>query len=354
MPRTYRLLYNKVYAFDNLHAAYLKARRGKRYRPEVLGFSAHLEERLLQLQLELANGSYHTGEYRRFEVTEPKRRLVAALPFRDRVVQHALCNIIEPIFEARFIEDSYACRVGKGTHAGADRLTAFLRKAQRANGETWILKGDIAKYFPSIDHELLMSIIGRTIRCQATMRLVREIVHSWHTDGRAGKGIAIGNLTSQLFANIYLNELDQFVKHGLRQRYYIRYMDDFVIVGADKGALHSVRQDIADFLIDSLALELNTKTQIFPLAHGVDFLGYRIWPTHRLLRKSSIRRMRRKLKHFAKLYATGSMDLEDIDKSVQSWLGHSSHANTYNLRKHIFGECILQRTPALLELATEE
>lgn len=347
MPKTYRLLYHKVYAFDNLHAAYRRARRGKRYRTEVLSFSAHLEENLLKLQLELANGSYRTGDYRCFEVREPKRRLVAALPFRDRVVQHALCNIIGPIFDVRFISDSYACRVGKGTHAGADRVTAFLRRAQKANDETWILKGDVAQYFPSIDHEVLIGIIGRTIRCEATMRLVREIVSSWHTPGQEGKGIAIGNLTSQLFANIYLNDLDQFVKHRLRQRYYVRYMDDFVVVGSGKTPLHSVRQNISEFLTEQLDLGLNTKTQVFPMAQGVDFLGYRIWPTHRLLRKDSVKRMRRKLRRFSEGYASGDVDLEQINMSVQSWLGHSRHANTHNLRRRIFGSFVLRGGSAI-------
>jgi retron-type reverse transcriptase len=341
MPKTYGRLYNRICEFGNLHQAYLKARRNKRYRAEVLAFSAHLEEELLQLQQELLTGTYHTGTYRRFEVREPKRRLVAALPFRDRVVQHALYNIIEPIFESRFIHDSYACREGKGTHAGADRVTAFLRKAHREHGQVWILKGDIAHYFPSVDHQVLLAIIERTIRCDATMGLVREIVDSWHTAGARGRGIPIGNLTSQLFANLYLNELDQFVKHELRQRHYARYMDDFVVIGGDKAALNGLRQDITEFLAEKLALGMNSKTKIFAAAQGVDFLGYRIWATHRLLRKGSIKRMKHALRHFIRLYAGGDITLGRINASVQSWLGHCSHADTYNLRKRLLAEANL-------------
>ena len=343
MPKTYRHLYNTICEFGNLHQAYLKARRNKRYRPEVLAFSAHLEEELLQLRQELLSGNYRTGDYRCFEVQEPKRRLVAALPFRDRVVQHALCNIIEPILDSRFIHDSYACRTGKGAHAGADRVTAFLREAHRNNGQAWVLKGDVAQYFPSVDHEILLGLVGRTIRCGATMNLAREIVNSWHTAGMHGRGIAIGNLTSQLFANLYLNELDQFVKHELRQRHYIRYMDDFIVVGDDKATLNSIRQNVVEFLADKLALRTNSKTQVFPAAQGVDFLGYRIWATHRLLRKGSIKRMKRKLRHFSELYARGDIDLGRISASVQSWVGHCGHADTYNLRNRIFAEVNLTR-----------
>ena len=342
MPKTYRHLYDDICAFENLHLAYLKARRDKRYRPKVLEFSAHLEEELLRLQSELMMGAYRTGEYRRFMVYEPKARQIAALPFRDRVEQHALCNVIEPIFDVRFIHDSYACRKGKGTHAGADRVTEFLRRAQREFSEVWVLKGDVAKYFPSVKHDTLLSIIGRTIRCGKTLGLIRDVVGSWHTMGEPGRGIPIGNLTSQLFANIYLNEFDQFVKHQLRQRLFVRYMDDFLVIGSNKRELHRIRQDIADFLSNVLSLRLNSKTQVYPAAQGIDFLGYRMWATHRLLRKSSVKRMRRKLKAFAEGYADGSRTFEEINASVQSWLGHAGHADTYRLRCRLFADFVLK------------
>ena len=258
MPKTYRHLYDQITAFENLHRAYLQARRNKRYRSEVLGFSAHLEEELLRLQQELVAKSYRTGRYRRFMIREPKARLVAALPFRDRVVHHALCNVIGPILEATFINDSYACQAGKGTHAGADRLTQFLRQAQREHDEVWVLKGDIAQYFPSVDHDILWRLIGRKIKCSGTMWLIEGILDSWHTDGRAGKGIPIGNLTSQLWANLYLNELDQFVKHGLKCQWYERYMDDWVVLDSSKKRLQAVGVDIADFLHERLKLRKKT------------------------------------------------------------------------------------------------
>ena len=332
--KTHRNLYPLVYAFNNLYLAYMKARRGKRYKPEVLQFSANLERELIALYRELAGRSYRTGEYRRFTVYEPKKREVAALPFRDRVVHHALCNVIEPIFERGFIRDSYACRVGKGTHAAAGRLTEFLRGAHRRWGGCYVLKADVAGYFPGVDHGVLLDILGRKIACSETMGLIEEILDSWNGD--VGRGIPIGNLASQLFANVYLNEFDQFVKHGLRARYYVRYMDDMILLAADKATLWGWQSRIEQFLDEALRLHLNNKTDIFPEVRGVDFVGYRTWRTHRLLRKRSVRRMRRQLKRFQERYASGEVSLAEIDRAIQSWVGHARHADTYNLRCKLF------------------
>ena len=343
MPKTYRHLFEQIVAFDNLHRAYIKARRNKRYRPEALSFSANLESELLEVRRELIGQTYRTGEYRRFTVREPKTRLVAALPFRDRVVHHALCNIIGPIFEVTFIHDSYACRVGKGTHVGADRVTEFLRRACRERGQVWVLKGDVAGYFPSVNHAALLAIIERKIKCPGALWLIEEILDSWHTEGWLGSGIPIGNLTSQLWANLYLNELDQFVKHKLKRRWYVRYMDDWVVLADNKGELQQVKADIADFLGDHLVLKLNSKTSVFPAAQGIDFLGYRIWATHRLLRKSSVKRMKSKLRQFERGYSDGNIDLEHITASIMSWLGHASHADCYGLKKQLFQNFELRR-----------
>ena len=335
MAKTYKNLYSHIADFENLHAAYLKARRNKRFKPDVLRFSANLEANLVALREELLDKTYCTGEYYVFEVYEPKKRIVAALPFRDRVVHHAICNVIEPIWEARFIHDSYACRVGKGTHAGADRVTEFLRRAKREWEEVYVLKLDIKGYFPSVDHGVLLGLLERRIACKDTRRLIRGIVESWPVDG-GEKGIPIGNLTSQLFANVYLHEMDKFVKHELRARFWVRYMDDAVIIHGDKAWLTETKLQLAGFLAKCLALTLNSKTNIFPLAQGINFLGYRIWPTHRLLRKSSAKRMRRRLKRFKRGYSKGNIGLDHINASIQSWLGHCRHADTYKLRCKLF------------------
>ena len=189
-----------------------------------------------------------------FTIYEPKQRQIAALPFRDRVVHHALCRVIEPIWEARFIHDSYACRIGKGTHAGADRLTQFLREARR-EGEVYVLKMDVRAYFPGVQHGILLQLLARRIRCSETMRLIEEIISSWPVSG-TGVGLPIGNLTSQLCANIYLHELDQFAKQDLKAKRYLRYMDDAVIVHNDKKWLRAAHKSIAEFLDEQLCLQL--------------------------------------------------------------------------------------------------
>lgn len=343
MVKTYNNLYPLIYDFENLYRAYLKARRNKRYQQEVLTFTVNLGENLLQIQNELIWKTYRTGPYRFFYVHDPKTRLVAALPFKDRVVQHALCNIIEPIFESRFIYDSYACRVGKGTHAGADRVTQFLRIAQRKWERVYCLKGDIAQCFPSINHAILKAIIRKRITCPDTLWLIDEIIDSGGDGSDCPRGLPIGNLTSQLWANVYLDQLDHFVKEVLRERYYVRYMDDFVVIGGDKRHLWEVKKEIEGFLADKLDLRLNDKTGVWPISQGIDFLGYRIWPTHRLVRKSSIKRMKRKLKAFQRKFRGGRISLDKINATIQSWLGHVSHANSYNLRRKLLENFVLTR-----------
>ncbi len=332
--KTHNNLYSRIYDFKNLYSAFLKARRNKRYRPEVLKFNAQLEENLIEIQNELIWKTYQTGRYRSFYVYEPKQRLIMALPFRDRIVHHALCNIIEPVFDRTFIFDSYACRHGKGTHAGADRLTSFLRRAHRIWPKVYCLKADIHQYFPSVSHNILFALIERKIQCGDTLRLIFEIINSTaDPEDPNPVGIPIGNLTSQLAANIYLNELDRFVKHDLRMKFYIRYLDDFVVLLDNKKALWGIRQEIENFLWSHLRLKYNPKTDIFPASRGIDFLGYRIWPTHRLLRKSSIKRIRKKLKSFEKRWRDGTITLDEIRQSIASWIGHARHCNAYFLRR---------------------
>ena len=349
--KTYGGLFERVYAFDALHAAYRRARLGKRDQAEVQKFEQDLEGNLIQLQNELIWGTYQTGRYRTFIVNEPKERLVAALPFRDRVVQHALVAVIEPIWEARFIADNYACRPGRGTHRGADRAEAMLRKVKREHGKVCVLKGDVAKYFPSIDHEILRGLFARRIRCRRTMALLNDIIDSSNqVNERFGVGVPIGNLVSQLAANVYLHELDLFAKHDLRERHYIRYMDDFVVVHHDKEHLHRVLARIESFLADRLRLSTNRKTQVFPVGivrgRALDFLGYQIWPTHRRLRRDSITRIGGSLRALRRYYAQGRVSLARVSQSVQSWCNHASHANTYRLRAAVLDRFAFVRNPS--------
>ena len=270
MAKTHKNLYPQIYDFENLHTAYLKARKGKRYAADVLKFSIRLEENLIDLQNHLIWKTYQPSPYRYFTVYEPKERPIAALPFRDRVLHHALCNIIEPIFERSMIFDSYACRVGQGVLAGVNRTTQYLRRARTKWGRVYCLKADITKFFPSIDHTALKKLIRRRIACPDPLDLMELIIDSSGTE----RGLPIGNLTSQLWANVYLNELDHFCKETLQVRKYLRYMDDFVLFHPDKQFLHTALQEIRGFLDDNLRLSLNAKTQIFPVGpRSVDFLG---------------------------------------------------------------------------------
>lgn len=356
MAKSYRHLFEQIYSFDNLHRAYLKARKGKRSRPEVQRFEQDLEGNLIQLQNELIWGQYKTGNYRLFKVYEPKERQVAALPFRDRVVQHALVTAIEPIWEKRFVNDSYACRPGRGTHAGADRAEAYLRKVKREHGQVYVFKADIAKYFQSIDHGILKSLLRRYIKCRRTLDLVCGIIDSSAKPGDVRPtGLPIGNLTSQLCANIYLHHLDEFVKYELREPYYARYMDDTVIIHHDKAHLQEVRIEFETFLWERLRLRTNIKTQVFPVGcyrgRALDFLGYRIWPTHRKLRVGSIRRIKKTLKRLQSMYAKGFVTMDRVRQSVTSWVGHACHAEAFGLRRALLGSFVFSR-PAVSRPAT--
>lgn len=334
-------LYKKLVQFDGLLEAAYQCKKGKTKSASTLRFFDNLEENIISLQNDLIWGSYTPSGYRHFFVFEPKRRLISAPSFRDRVLHRAVHNLIEPLFDSRFEYDSYACRKGKGAHAGADRAQLFIRQVERRYGKAYALKADISRYFSSIDHLILKGLLQEKIGCGCMLKLLFLIIDTSPTD-TPGVGIPLGNLTSQLFANIYLHELDRYAKHALQAKRYIRYMDDFVLIHHDKAVLHAWRLQIEDFLRDELRLRTNQKTQVFPIGvdkgRSLDFLGYRVYASHRLLRKSSVKRIKTKLKKYRRKYASGDMTLSDINPKIQSWLGHASHANSYNLKKKLFSE----------------
>lgn len=275
---------------------------------------------------------------------------MSAPPFRDRIVHHALCNVIEPLFEAKMIYDSYACRIGKGTHKAADRTQEFLCSAQTKWNQVYCLKCDIKQYFPSIPHDILKRIIRKTIACRDTLWLIDKMIDNGVTpETITPRRLPIGALTSQLLANVYMGQVDHFVKEELQEHYYIRYMDDFIVLSDSKEHLWEVKRQIEHYINQELLLEFNKKTTIFPISQGVDFVGYRIWPTHRLLRKRSVKKFKRKLKVFEQKYAEGEIEFKEIDCCVQSWLGHAKHANTYHLRRKVFDEFKLVRRVTLSE-----
>ena len=345
MPKTHGDLWDEIISWDNLHSAYKEAARGKRYRIDVLKFTQNVEENLLNIQNHLMWRSWGPGAWNEFEVYEPKKRLIQAPPFNDRVVHHALVRVVESLFERKFIHDSYACRKGRGVHGAALRLQSFLRRANRKwGGSVYALKADIAAYFPSVRHDRLMDILARTIRDRSVLWLCETIINGC---GANGKGIPVGALTSQLFANIYLNELDHFVKDGLGKQFYVRFMDDWVILAPSKTALHEDRAKIEPYLTGHLGLALNPKTQVFPVTRGIDFVGYRTWATHILPRKRNVLRARRRFRMLARAYTAGRVDLPDIAPSVHSFLGYMKHCAGMLTVYHILSGFALRRRRAL-------
>lgn len=325
-------MFDQIIQFENLMDAANDAAKGKRFKAPIMRYMANVEEHVINTQNHLVWGSYLPSPHRRFLVYEPKIRTISAPPFHDRVVHHAIHRVIEPVIDKRFIFDSYACRVGKGTHAAAGRAQKFIRISKRNHGRTYALKADIAKFFNSINHFTLKFTLRKHISCKRTLNLLDKIIDNSDTD-TPGVGIPIGNLTSQLFANVYLNELDQFVKHELREKHYVRYMDDFIVIHHDKTHLQRVRSQIESFLAISLQLSTNSKTQVFPVSTGraLDFVGYRIYATHKLLRKCTEKRFKHKVKRLRRMYANSEIELSDIKPVIASYIGCASHTNSYNL-----------------------
>jgi len=325
---THKNLFQEVCKLENLYNAYLRARRGKNNSTEVLKFTYNLENELFKLQEEIKNQKFITGKYRHFTIFEPKERKISALPFRDRIVHHAICSVIEVIFNSKFIYDSYACRKGKGTHMGANRLQKFIRKCNNF----YVLKCDVSKYFLSVNHEILKKTIREKISDYKLLQLLDGIIDSTNTE----KGIPIGNLTSQLFANIYLNKLDEYIKYELKIKYYIRYMDDFVILHESKQELHQIKGQIS-FFLDSMKLTLHPKkANIFPISLGIDFLGYKIFSSYRLVRKSTVKRFLKKCKKKFKGYNSGTIEYDKLMESFNSWNAYMSHADSYALKNDLY------------------
>ncbi len=345
-------LFEKITAFENLLEASKKAQLGKRYRDSVLEFNHNLEGNLLNIQKELRTHIYKPGNYHTFRIYDPKPRLISAAPYRDRVIHHALCNIIIPPIEKRFIKDSYANREGYGTHRALNRFIDFARNSK------YILQCDIKKYFPSIDHQILKEQIRHYLKCQDTLWLVDVIIDNSNeqesvTEVFPGdtlltllerkKGLPIGNLTSQFFGNAMLNKFDHFVKEKLKAKKYLRYVDDFALFSNDWDYLVSARQEIEDYLT-SLRLKLHpVKTQLFETKQGANFLGFRVMSDRIRVRNDNLRRSRQRLRQLQYDYRYGQISLEKLVQSLQSWEAHLKHGDTYRLRQEIFETWTFQR-----------
>lgn len=350
--KRYGNLWEQVIAWENLVLAAHKARRGKRDRISVQHFEFDLERQLHQLQQELRDQTYWPGSFHTHWIYEPKQRLISAAPYRDRVVHHALMNILEPILDRHFHPDSYACRKGKGTHAAADRLQGWMRSYRYA------LQCDIQKFFPSIDHAILKGIFRRLIKDPKTLWLMDRIVDSsneqpggiyWFEGDdlfsplERKRGLPIGNLTSQWFANWYLNGLDHFVTSRLGIGGYVRYCDDFILLSHDRDLLKAGLEKI-QYYLDSLRLKCHpNRLFIRPVRAGLTFVGYRIWSTHRLLKKQNIRNFRRRIRWMKQAYAGGILEWEEIRQRIASWLGHAGHADSRHRIRRLSREWRFQR-----------
>lgn len=345
--KTYKNLYPQICDFENLYWAFRNARKGKRSKESVAAFEIDLEPNLWQLQEELTTQTYRPGPYHHFYIKDPKRRLISAAPFRDRVVHHALCQIVEPIFDRAFIHDSYACRVGKGNHRALDRCSEFAAR------HTYVLKCDVVKFFPSIDHTILRERLAARVADAQTMALIDRILDSgrgvfegeyepqWFPGddllaALRPLGLPIGNLTSQHWANVYLDPLDQFVKRELKCQAYLRYCDDFLLFHDDKTQLRRWQAEIVDCL-QGLRLTLHPgKSAVFPVRLGVEFVGFRVFSTHRRLRRENVRRIFRRLRERRSALQAGELTPQELTASVKSWVAHSRHGSTYGLRRYLF------------------
>ncbi|MBI2106395.1 hypothetical protein HYT57_00265 [Candidatus Woesearchaeota archaeon] len=330
-------LYPQIHSMKNLFLAFKEARKGKTKKYYVKRFEKNLIKQLLNLNIELKSQKYHPEPLRTFILRDPKTRKISKSVFRDRVVHHALVRMIEPIFDKNFIYDSCANRKGKGNLFALKRFDLFKRKiTNNLTSKAFCLKADIKHYFQEVNHEILLNVIERKIKDEKVMWLIKQILGG----GEQNKGMPLGNLTSQFFANIYLNELDRFVKHKLKTKYYIRYVDDFVILYNSKKQLEIWKSEIDNFLKEKLKLELHPdKSKIIPLSRGIDFVGFRNFYHHRLLRKRNIGKMFSVINKHKK----GEVSKEKLIESFQGWQAYAKWANSYKITKKVNNEIQSQK-----------
>jgi len=344
MPRRVGGLWPRLVGFPNLLLAHRKARRGKRERPAVIAFEFELERNLVRLQNQLAQRTYRPGLYRTFTIREPKPRLISAAPYRDRVVHHALMNVLEPVLDARLSPDSFACRRGRGTHACLDRYTRYARRYE------FVWHGDISRFYASLDHEIVRRALSRVLKDDRVLELLKAIIDAgpdqdvpmtWFpgddlfTPLMRRRGLPIGNLTSQWLANLYLDPLDRFVRQILRAPGYLRYCDDFCVFGNDRSRIKAQVAETHDFLVERLRLELNPRhLDVQRTGQGVTFLGMRMFPHRRRIAPASlarsVRRLRRRLARSGRV-----LDARGRLAAAMPWIAHLAHADTWGLRARV-------------------
>jgi len=319
-------LIEKIADPENIRLAFFKALKGKREKKDAKEFSEHLKEEIHSIRKEILSGSIQWGEYYSFKIFDPKERVICAAPFRDRVIHHSIINICDSVFESYLIHDSYACRRGKGLDAAIHRARSFSMHC------SWYLKLDVRKYFDSIDHEILKKLLRQRFKDRIILSIFDQIIESYSK--APGKGVPIGNLTSQYFANHYLSILDHFIKEQLRCRYYIRYMDDFVVWHDSREDLKMIHNRIDEFLKDRLSLVLKPGC-LNRSEKGLTFLGYRIFPQAMKLSRRSRDRFRKKMRLYHKKYERGEWTEEDISHRMEPLLSFVRRADSEGYRRHL-------------------
>jgi len=331
--KVYKDLFNNIISAENLFLAWDKFKSGKRSKKDVRLFEWNLEENIFKLHRDLKNKTYKHGAYHAFKISDPKPRNVHKAQVRDRILHHAIFQVLNPLFEPGFISASFSCREDYGTHKGVQYLQDVLRKASK-NGSIscFALKCDIKKFFDNIDHDILISILKRKVKDEDTVWLLKQIISSFSTCSLLGteRGVPIGNLTSQLFANIYMNEFDQFVKNSLRVKYFLRYTDDFLALSEDRTYLENLLPEIISFLGDNLSVKIHEeKTFIQKISRGVDFLGYIVFNKHKLVRTKTKKRIIKKFESKICNFTHGLISKKSLSQSLQSYLGFLGHGESF-------------------------
>lgn len=350
-------VFDTIFSMENMYLALEDASAGRRYNRDVLIYSFDAWVLLQELRKEVLSGTYSIDRYFIFYVYEPKKRMIMSIEFKHRIVQWAIYRIINPILVSGYIEDSYGCIPGRGSLSAMQRLRYWTVQVSRKDEQWFYLKLDISKYFYRVSHRILKEILAKKLKDARLLEVLYSIVDCEHTPfglphGRSPGdvpleerlfdiGMPIGNLLSQVFANIYLDVLDQFCKRELKIHYYIRYMDDVIILCNDKTRLWEWKDKIETFLLEELELHLNSKTCIRPISQGIEFVGYRIWATHVVIRKSTSLRIKRALRGMANQYANYEIALQDVSATLESYLGMLEHCDSHNLRKKILDGLVL-------------
>lgn len=340
MPKTIKNIFDSKVDYIKFYEAHTRASKNKRNRKDIISFEVDLETNVMNLTNSIKNNTYKMGTYHTFIIYEPKERIIQSLPYIDRIVhQWYVEEFIIPYFVPKFINDTYACIKNRGTHKAVDKLQHYMQVMKRNNGSYYILKCDIKKYFYNINKKILLSIMTKYFSDTKFLSFTEKLLYDNSSDDI---GIPIGNYTSQYFANIYLNELDHYVKEKLQVKYYVRYMDDFVLLFSSKKEAREKLLLIARFVRERLKLELNSKTKYYPSNFGIDFCGYKVYETHRLVRERSKKKARKLIKEANESYMNNTLNYQHVRMCYNSWKAHVSHANSYNLIRKYHNKFIIK------------